>query len=153
MSIESEIQHLIATVILEQIRLVEVNGMTTIASPAELGQAELNIDGHTDARRDNGSVIVLATLVTKLYPQAQPGDTKLAVRCVLELRYKLPSGLEPSQETLNEFARTNGLFNAWPYCRELVQSTAARMALPPVTIPLLRVGKVEQGSSEQKRSE
>lgn len=36
------------------------------------------------------------------------------------------------------FARHNALFNAWPYWRELVQSTAQRMGIVAPAIPLLR---------------
>jgi hypothetical protein len=37
------------------------------------------------------------------------------------------------------FARLNGVHNAWPYLRELMQSTSVRMGIPPVTIPTHRV--------------
>jgi len=42
---------------------------------------------------------------------------------------------------VRHFAETNGLYNAWPYWREFVQNTAARMSLPGLTVPVLRLGR------------
>ncbi len=53
--------------------------------------------------------------------------------------------LEPSDsgaltpEQTDAFGKVNGLFNVWPYWRELVQSVTTRMALPPLTLPVLHV--------------
>src|SRR5207245_514725 len=37
------------------------------------------------------------------------------------------------------FARVNAVHNAWPYLREVVQSTGARMGLPPIVFPVHRM--------------
>jgi preprotein translocase subunit SecB len=34
----------------------------------------------------------------------------------------------------------NGVFHVWPYWREMVQNTLARMGLPPLILPVFRVG-------------
>jgi preprotein translocase subunit SecB len=39
---------------------------------------------------------------------------------------------------LDAFAKTNAVFNAWPYWREFVQSTTVRMGLPPLVTPVFR---------------
>jgi hypothetical protein len=139
----SNLQQLIAAVDLEQIRLIEVKGRTSISSPEELGEAELKIDGKTEARRDTGSdmVIVIATLETTLLPKRAPTEPGLSLLCVFELKYRVPASVDAPQDVLSEFARTNGLYNAWPYCRELVQNTVTRMALPPLLIPLLKFNR------------
>jgi hypothetical protein len=43
-----------------------------------------------------------------------------------------------SDMELAAFAKTNGVFNAWPYWREFVQNTSARMGIPPITVPVFR---------------
>ena len=43
-----------------------------------------------------------------------------------------------SQELGQMFASRNGIFNAWPFFREFVQSTVARMGMPPLMIPLFK---------------
>ncbi len=56
--------------------------------------------------------------------------------------------LEPSDsgaitpEQTDAFGKVNGLFNIWPYWRELVQSITTRMALPPLTLPVLHVTEI-----------
>ena len=44
-----------------------------------------------------------------------------------------------SSDELNEFGQVNAVFNAWPYWRELVQSSLARMSMPILTVPVYRV--------------
>ena len=47
-----------------------------------------------------------------------------------------------NDEHLHAFSATNGVFNAWPYWREFVQNTTARMGLPtPVIVPVFRLGE------------
>lgn len=66
---------------------------------------------------------------------------------VLELgaEFELSYGLDSAPPTeqrdalLSAFAHINGTYNAWPYLREFVQSTTARMTLPPVVLPVFRV--------------
>lgn len=43
---------------------------------------------------------------------------------------------------LAAFAQINGVFNAWPYIRETVQSLTTRMGLPPLTLAVFRVPEV-----------
>jgi len=54
------------------------------------------------------------------------------------LVYKLNSWEKIEYGNLHAFAMTNGVFNAWPYWREFVQSTTVRMSLPPIVLPVFR---------------
>jgi hypothetical protein len=58
---------------------------------------------------------------------------------MFELRYRIRSDLGPSNDVLTEFARANGVFNAWPYFRELLQTMLHRMELPSTVLPAFRV--------------
>ncbi len=42
-------------------------------------------------------------------------------------------------EAVQAFARFNGMFNAYPYWRELLQSSMGRLGLPGVTAPVYRI--------------
>lgn len=53
--------------------------------------------------------------------------------------YKVPAGWQCSEDGVMEFAGKNGVFNAWPFFRELVHSTAARMGFQPLLLPLYRL--------------
>lgn len=63
----------------------------------------------------------------------------LIVQAVFALGYSVDSIKDFSNENLDAFARTNGVFNAWPYWREFVQNTVVRMGFPVITIPVYRI--------------
>lgn len=46
-----------------------------------------------------------------------------------------------TKEACAAFGETNGIYNAWPYWREYVQNVTGRMGLPPLIVPLFRIGK------------
>ena len=54
-------------------------------------------------------------------------------------RTRFPDEESFSSEELEAFGEVNAVFNAWPYWRELVQASLARMLLPPLTLPVFRV--------------
>ncbi len=63
----------------------------------------------------------------------------LVITASFELEYRAERLREFSEEALLAFAQTNGVFNAWPYWREFVQSTTARMGTKPIVVPLFRL--------------
>lgn len=63
----------------------------------------------------------------------------LTIQAVFALGYSVDQISNFSNENLDAFARTNGVFNAWPYWREFVQNTVVRMGFPAITIPVYRV--------------
>jgi len=65
-------------------------------------------------------------------------DPLIEVLAVFMLVYDLPNIADYTDEELNAFGETNGVYNAWPFWREYVYSALARMALPPITIPVFR---------------
>lgn len=65
--------------------------------------------------------------------------TMLSIRATFDLRYQLSKIAECSRQDLTQFANVNGVYNAWPYWRELIQSVSVRMGLPPLTLPVFRI--------------
>lgn len=55
------------------------------------------------------------------------------------LIYEIPADLFLSDTTAAFFARRNAVFNAWPFFRELMHSTAGRMGIPPLLLPVFRL--------------
>jgi len=55
--------------------------------------------------------------------------------------YQLAQGFTPSEAECRAFLSSNVILNCWPYWREYVQTTVARMNLPPITLPFFRVRK------------
>jgi hypothetical protein len=63
----------------------------------------------------------------------------LSIEASFVLVYVLASVKEFDKSAIRAFAATNGVLNAWSYWREFVQNTTARMGLPPIAVPLLRL--------------
>ena len=63
------------------------------------------------------------------------GATLAKLSCTLLLEYS--TSVEIDKEMLEMFADKNLSLHSWPYLREFVQSTTARMNIPPVRLHLL----------------
>ena len=64
-------------------------------------------------------------------------DPAVSVIASFLLVYELTDIDGLTEQHFSEFAKINGVFNAWPYWREYVQSATSRMGLPPLTIPVM----------------
>ena len=150
-----ELKRLIAEVEIEGVRLVEANVETKVRSPADTGAVDLlvNRTAEIGERQDNGTFFVVAKIGAQLVSEEAKEEPLVSIETSFELQYCLPEGLRVEPQTLTTFAETNGIYNAWPYWREFVQSTLARMGLPPVVLPLLRgrevMAKAKAGKAEQ----
>jgi hypothetical protein len=60
---------------------------------------------------------------------------------VLGYEFNASGGPSPNERDYYfvPFAKINGLFNVWPFFRELVHSTTMRMGIPPMLLPALRI--------------
>jgi len=55
-----------------------------------------------------------------------------------DLVYSVGNDVVLSDDALGQFARVNGVYNAWPFLREAVYAGTARVGLPPLNLPLYR---------------
>ena len=53
--------------------------------------------------------------------------------------YRIPEGVEVSDDVIHLFASRNAVFSSWPFFRELAHSLVARMGMPPLVLPLFRM--------------
>jgi hypothetical protein len=105
-----------------------------VAEDADVGEdALVSEDGNESAEDDDRAPIVW-------------------IHARYEVSYRLPDAFEASEEELESFAATNGIFNCWPYFREFVDSCSSRMNLPPIVLPLFRVPRSSAGDQEATRS-
>lgn len=71
---------------------------------------------------------------------ARPNEEAIvAISTEYALFYHLPCEFKPTDTAVRHFASQNAVFNAWPFFREHVCSTVAKMGLPPLIIPLFRL--------------
>ena len=66
------------------------------------------------------------------------GDTSLKLSATYLLIYTHPDPSSLPAESLEAFARLNGVYNAWPYWRELIQTVSGRIGLGPLVVPVFR---------------
>lgn len=64
----------------------------------------------------------------------------LRIAAKFSLSYSVSSLEGLTTENYESFGAMNGVFNAWPYWREFVQSMSVRMGVPAITLPVFRVG-------------
>jgi len=139
----------------------ELRGIKLAESSCHSLPAEMSESGELDVRlkwsaravlKSAGAFSVLADIEVLLIPSGAADGEGARVWARFELRYFVPNDVELSEGLLEEFATTNGIFNAWSYWREYVQSTLSRMELPPLSLPLYRVPAEEQKPAGAARS-
>jgi hypothetical protein len=70
-------------------------------------------------------------------PSSKDSPFELRARFRLEYAIKNLDGIEVGDE--EHFARTNGKLHAWPYWREIAQSTTLRMGLVPLVVGTFKI--------------
>jgi len=141
---------------LDDVHLIDVKASLLVAKAEMLQLSVLELElGRSMAcsmQKDTQVISVEAKLKADIHNQ-NDGRAKplLSINCTYVLNYKFmakgaPEGAE-LQRYLDAFARVNGVFNIWPYFRELIQSLSARMSLPPIVVPVYRVSKEQEAPS------
>lgn len=138
---EPDLSRIVSAVQIQDVRLREA-GYRSLFALDELAENCTVTSAHdaSIARRpdEDGRFIVLTTFKLAVHADDE-GALQAEVNAVFELSYGIPATESFSQEELDAFGRVNAVFNAWPYWRELVQTSFARMSLPKLVVPLFRV--------------
>ena len=71
--------------------------------------------------------------------ECDPKRPPLKLKVEYELKYKVPPDFKATKAEIGSFAKVNGVYNAWPYFREYVQTTLQKMNLPPLILPVYRI--------------
>lgn len=108
--------------------------------------AELKLELFAGAERGDNPKATDAFWLMRVYcgakatylPEAASSRELVRLECDYAIEYRV-SDLDlydrATEELLEQFARTNGLYNAWPYFREYCQSMLTRMMLPAPPLP------------------
>ncbi|HXZ39099.1 MAG TPA: hypothetical protein VEG68_00065 [Terriglobales bacterium] len=99
---------------------------------AESRSAVRNIEAqYTLSTQGKNFVDVQASFDLKV--RNRNGQDCLALRCVFEAHFHCPTF---RKEFAERFATSEARLALWPYFRQFVSDTTARMAIPPITVPL-----------------
>lgn len=93
---------------------------------------------------DNGQVAGAA--------DADEDSIRLEIGADFTAHYRIGDEVEDEtlRPALEEFVRYNVGYHIWPYWREYVQSTCARMGIPPIPVPMYLLKDADHGDvSEQ----
>jgi preprotein translocase subunit SecB len=129
-----------ARVELLRIRLVE-SSISGSSIEDEKMPSRMLVELNTEAsyNEERGIITVSVQLgVSGRYKEAESGEPALKIDVKFIADYKLSSHEGLSSENFAAFGELNGVHNCWPYCREYIQSTVARMGLPPLVLPVFR---------------
>lgn len=135
----SDLARLIAKIEIEEVALLGASVKRSIRSADETeARIQLNKRASLLERSDDGRFYVQAEIEFSIEASGSE-QPAVSIHTAFELTYRHPSDLEVTSQVLQEFAEINGVFNVWPYWREFIQSTMARMNLPVITIPVFRL--------------
>lgn len=122
---------------------------------------ELNSEHDAFASRDESrnELVVLVNFRLRITAAPCDGEEKsgeapsecASIAATLALRYEMLD-IELAQvpaDDLQVFAEVNGVYNAWPYWRELVQSTGSRIGLHGIVAPVFRVESTTPEESKE----
>lgn len=153
-----DISELISLVQIENVRVVDASARTSIRpseDPAVL-EAKVGRDARVAQLPEDGVFIIRVDFTFSAHreddrkPKTLP-NAAIAVSVSFELTYRIPANMSAPEETLNEFGTENGIFNAWPYFREFVHASLARMGLPPFILPVYRLAQPKKTETKDKR--
>lgn len=140
----ADMPELIKNVQIENVRVVEANLRTSMKTAEEVLEANIGRNARVLGLPEDGVFAVQVDFKFTVHPDDEKkpksfSNASIAVGVIFELTYRVPSNMSAPEEDLAEFARVNSVFNAWPYFREFVHASLARMGLPPFILPVYRL--------------
>jgi hypothetical protein len=81
----------------------------------------------------------LATLEQGEGPPEEAQYLEIEAEFCAQYRLDPSADLEAHRPAIEEFGRHNLGYHVWPYWREFVQGTCARMGIPPIPVPMYRL--------------
>lgn len=126
---------------LKDVRLIEFG--CNQKQGASRGKKAYNMDYSTEVAvdKESGHVLVIAKFHFEAFAEGGPQKNKnvLKAHATFALTYTIENFKGLTQKGFKQFADLNGIYNAWPYWREFMQNTIARLGLPPLVIPVFRI--------------
>lgn len=138
----TDISRIVSVVQIRGIRLLEASCRSLVRASEipETMHVESSQDAAVDAESANrGSRVIRVALQLEIRDDGDEGSVLAEIRATFELSYAIPEDETFSAEEWEAFAGLNAVFNAWPYWREFVQTSLARMGFPVLTVPVFRV--------------
>jgi preprotein translocase subunit SecB len=121
-----------------QIRVIRLVELVCHNEVAEEQEIMASLSASTEAAYCRKSQELLVTAHCAMVGSTSDKESAVRVEAIFQLLYDLPPSDDMTQLHFDAFGEINGLFNLWPFWRELVQNMTVRMGLPPLTLPVRR---------------
>jgi hypothetical protein len=114
----------------------------------------MTVDANAQSDAAEDRLRVLAAFTFDARPEEHKGsrDPVVSIGCEVLVTYSCRNLSKHSDAALQDFARNNGCFNAYPYWREFVQNSIARLGLPTLVIPTFRLDAGAEDASAPRRT-
>jgi preprotein translocase subunit SecB len=138
-----------------EVRLIDCNCHQTPEASQGKQLVDYNYSVETELKKEHSQILLFPTFKMTAKPDKTAGDEiSLSIQARFLLAYKINSLKGITKKNIEAFGNVNGIYNAWPYWREFVQNTIARMGLPKLTIPVFRFGhdeRTDKNTSKQTK--
>jgi preprotein translocase subunit SecB len=113
----------------------------------------INYSAKVETDKKKGHVVVLPEFYFEAFSEAETREPVILIDASFVLAYKINDFKGLTKRGFEQFANLNGIYNAWPYWRELVQNIIVRMGLPSLSIPVFRIAEApKQKGVKQKEA-
>lgn len=130
---------------LSQVRFVEFRASYDVKPDGEDLALRIGIDDQSVELQNDVLLTRMRFEFRGPSPFEEEKDRLVDVSATVRVEYFQPEDRgDIDQSEADVFARVNGIYNAWPYLREYVQTSLVRLGLPPFELPLLRAGAAAQ---------
>lgn len=139
---------------LRNVRLLSIDAKVQLVSDELPPKPTVSLEAGAGISPDNQLHVNSSLGVAAGSPDAD--SSYFGINAIYQCVYSV-EGIDPQQiaeaSEVNEALVSNGVFVAWPYFRDLVQSTTTRMGLPPVVIPVFSTGRPVKNAVTLKHRE
>jgi hypothetical protein len=126
---------------IQEVRLLACSCKLSAYDSSDPIHTHLEYEVNTQADENRMTISVMPKFRLRAGSTAQPTDKPaIYMEAIFLLSYGVKSTEGLTAANLQSFGELNGIYNSWPYWREFVQNMIGRMGLPPLTIPVFRVG-------------
>ena len=110
-----------------------------VAEPSTANPAGLGTSFSFEQSIESDHLLSRVSIALDVQQLGPPPRHFVSVKATIELSYKMAAKF--AEDELEAFAKINGIYHAWPYWREFVQSATTRAGLPPLTLHPIQAGE------------
>ena len=141
------------TLALQSFRLTEMSAKCSLVNNnSDALPSHIHLNANVKSGTPDGHMAFLNTFELKGSYDDNESSAALLISATFATLYSIDSLEEINSSDVQKFGQIAVIYLLWPFWRELVQSTTARMSLPPLTLPLHAMGSLEFSADSEVES-